>query len=75
MMTESHDNPRYVYAVIRENNIPIMATSSREHAFEECRRLAKPLVVSFDGWINGDICRVSNKGETIFRIFCLKIAE
>jgi hypothetical protein len=67
------DQPQWTYAVIRNDNTPVIATFSREHAFEECRLLAAPNAISFSGWENGEVCSVTHKGEVAFRIFCLEL--
>lgn len=64
---------QHVYAIIKDDGDPVMATMSREHAFEECRKRAGVKPVSFSPWENGDVCRVTHGGDLYFRIYCLEL--
>jgi hypothetical protein len=66
------NQPQFVYAVIRDDGSPVLATTHREHAFEECRSRAG-VPVSFSAWHEGVTSTVTHNGEVRYRIHCLEL--
>ncbi len=71
-MAKSYTSDGFIYAIMRDDGTPVMATRSREHAFEVCRDLAG-VPVSFSAWYEGVTSRVTHGGEVYFRIHCLEV--